>query len=68
MERINQYFKNITEGFDNYYLYMSNVCNIFYVYNWSQFFVSEYYTTSKKIYFINELNERGECILNNLSH
>ena len=45
------------------------VCKInvqlFHVYNRIQFFVSMYNdTTSKKNYFINELEERGEYILN----
>ena len=43
---------------------MQDECNLFHVYNWIQFFISMYNdTTSKKIYFINELNERGEYIL-----
>jgi len=65
MERVNQYFKDRTEGFDDYYPCMENDCNLFQVYNWIQFFVSMYNdTTSKKNYFINELNERCEYILN----
>ena len=44
---------------------MEDECNLFHVYNWIQFFVSMYNDTiSKKNYFINELNERGEDILN----
>ena len=44
---------------------MQNECTLFHVYNWIQFFVSMYNnTTSKKNYFINELDERGEYILN----
>ncbi len=69
MERVNQYFKERTESFDNYYPCMQNDCNLFHAYNWIQFFVSMYNnTTSKKIYFINELNERGEYIVNYHSH
>ncbi len=65
MERVNQYFKDRTERFDNYYLCMENDCNLFHVYNWIQFFDSMYNdTTSKKNYFVNELNERGEYNLN----
>ncbi len=65
MERVNQYFKDRTEGFDDYYPCMEDECNLFHVYNWIQFFVSMYNDTiSKKNYFINELNERGEYILN----
>ena len=66
MERVNQYFKDRTEGFDDYYPCMQkDECNLFHVYNWIQFFVSMYNdTTSKKNYFIKDLNERGEYILN----
>jgi putative transposase len=40
-------------------------CNLFHIYNWIQFFVSMYNdTSSRKNYFSNELNERGEYILN----
>ena len=64
MERVNQYFKDRTESFDDYYPCMQDECNLFHVYNWIQLFISMYNdTTSKKIYFINELNERGEYIL-----
>ena len=37
---------------------------IYYVHNWVQFFVSMYNDTTFENYFINELNERGEYILN----
>jgi putative transposase len=60
MERVNQYFKDRTELFDDYYLCVKNECNLFHVYNWIQFFVSMY----NENYFINELNDRGEYILN----
>ena len=63
MERVNQYFKDRTEGFDDYYPYMKDECNLFHVYNWIQFFVSMYNdTTSIKNYFIKYLNEIGEYI------
>lgn len=45
MERVNQYFKDRTENFDDYYPCMQqkdSECNLFYVYNWIQFFVSMY--------------------------
>ena len=64
MERVNQYFKDRTESFDDYYPCMQNECNLFHVYNWIQFFVSMYNNTIFENYFINELNERGEYILN----
>jgi putative transposase len=61
MERVNQYFKDRTESFDDYYPYTRDDCNLLHVYNWIQFFLSMYNdTTSKKIYFI---YERGEYIL-----
>ena len=48
---------------------MQNDCNLFHAYNWIQFLVSMYNnTTFKKIYFINELDERGEYIVNYHSH
>ena len=64
MERVNQYFKDRTESFDDYYPCMQDECNLFHVYNWIQFFVSMYNDTTFENYFINELNERGEYILN----
>ena len=66
MERMNQYFKDRTENFDDYYpcIQKDDECNLFHVYNWIQFFVSMYNDTiSKKNYFINKLNERDEYIL-----
>ena len=45
-------------------IHKRNECTFFNVYNWIQFFVSRYNnTTSKKNYFIIELNERGKYIL-----
>ena len=65
MERVNQYFKDRTERFDDYYPCMQkDEYNLFHVYNWIQFFFVSMYndTTSKKNYFIHELNDRGEYI------
>ena len=45
MERVNQYFKDRTESFDDYYPCIKNECNIFHVHNWVQFFVSMYNDT-----------------------
>ncbi len=42
IERVNQYFKDRTEGFDDYYPCIRNECKLFHVYNWIQFFVSMY--------------------------
>ena len=45
MERVNQYFKDRTENFDDYYPCMQqkdSEYNLFHVYNWIQFFVSMY--------------------------
>ena len=65
MERVNQYLKDRTESFDDYYPCVKNECNLFHVHNWIKFFVSMYNDMiSKKNYFINELNERGKVYLN----
>ena len=66
MERVNQYFKDRTESFDfdDYYLWVKNECNLFHVHNWIQFFVSMYNDKTFENYFINELNHRGEIVLN----
>ncbi|HET9807569.1 MAG TPA: hypothetical protein VFP49_11715, partial [Nitrososphaeraceae archaeon] len=45
MERVNQYFKDRTENFDDYYPCMQDGCNLFHVHNWIQFFVSMYNDT-----------------------
>jgi putative transposase len=47
MERMNQYFKDRTENFDDYYpcIQKDDECNLFHVYNWIQFFVSMYNDT-----------------------
>ncbi|MGE3859476.1 MAG: DDE-type integrase/transposase/recombinase [Nitrososphaeraceae archaeon] len=45
MERVNQYFKDRTESFDDYYSCRQMECNLFHVYNWIQFFVSMYNDT-----------------------
>jgi putative transposase len=45
MERVNQYFKDRTESFDDYYPCRQMECNLFHVYNWIQFFVSMYNDT-----------------------
>ena len=63
MERVNQYFKDRTKIFDDYYPCVKNECNLFHVYNWIQFFVSMYNDITFENYFINELNDRGEYIL-----
>ena len=63
MERVNQYFKDRIENFDDYYPCTRNECNLFHVHNWVQFFISMYNNTTFENCFINELNERGEYIL-----
>ena len=60
MERVNQYFKDRTESFDDYYPCVKNECNLFPVHNWIQFFISMYNNTISENYFINELNYRGD--------
>ena len=65
MERVNQYFKDRIENFDDYFPCTNRYeCNLFHVHNWIQFFVSMYNDTTFENHFINELNDRGEYILN----
>jgi hypothetical protein len=64
MERVNQYFKDRTESFDDYYPCIKNECNLFHVRNWVQFFVTMYNDTSFENCFINDLTNRGEYVLN----
>jgi len=46
MERVNQYFKDRIESFDDYYTCMQKEeCNLLHVHNWIQFFVSMYNNT-----------------------
>ncbi len=53
MERVNQYFKDRIESFDDYYPCMQkDECNLFHVYNLIQFFVSMYNNTTPENYFI----------------
>ena len=39
MERVNQYFKDRIESFDDYYPCVQIECNLFHVYNWIQSFI-----------------------------
>ena len=51
MKRVNQYFKDRIESFDDYYPCMQkeeNECNILHVHNWIQFFVSMYNDTTTR--------------------
>ena len=58
MKRVNQYFKDRIENFDDYDPCVKNECNLFNVHNWIQFFVSMYNnTTSNKNAFIIQLQE-----------
>jgi len=63
MERVNQYFKDRIENFDDYYPCVKNECNLFHFHKCIQFFVSIYNDKTFENYFINELNDRGEYIL-----
>lgn len=46
MEQVNQYFKDRIENFDDYSpCIQKKECNLFQVYNWTQFFVSMYNDT-----------------------
>ena len=64
MERVNQYFKDRIECFDDYYPCMQNECNLFHVHNWVQFFVSMYNDAIYKDEFIINLQEEVNKILN----
>jgi hypothetical protein len=69
MERVNQYFKDRTESFDDYYpcrLQKDNdECILFHVHNWIQFFVSMYNDTiSNKNESIIQLQEEVSITLN----
>jgi len=66
MERVNQYFKDRIESFDDYYPCMQKEeCNLFQVHNWIQFFISMYNdTSSNKNDFIIQLQEEVNIILN----
>jgi putative transposase len=64
MERVNQYFKDRIECFDDYYPCFKNECNLFHVYNWIQFFVSMYNATIYNDKFIINLQEEVNKILN----
>jgi putative transposase len=52
MERVNQYFKDRIESFDDYYPCTRNECNLFHLHNWIQFFVSMYNDTIFENYFL----------------
>ncbi len=64
MERINQYFKDIIESFDDYYPCLKDECNLFHVYNCIQFFVSMYNDTIVNNNYDLELVEEVNIILN----
>jgi len=67
MERVNQYFKDRIESFDDYYPCMQKEeCNLFHVHNWIQFFFVSMYndTSSNKNDFIIQLQEEVNIILN----
>jgi putative transposase len=69
MERVNQYFKDRTESFDDYYPCRlqkdSDECILFHVHNWIQFFVSMYNDIiSNKNESIIQLQEEVSITLN----
>ena len=64
MERVNQYFKDRIESFDDYYPCIRNECNLFHVYNWIQFFVSIYNNTIYENDFIIQLQQKVNIVLN----
>jgi putative transposase len=57
IERVNQYFKDRIESFDDYYPCVKNECNLFHVHNWLQFFVSMYNDTITNNNYDFELKE-----------
>ena len=64
MERVNQYFKDRIENFDDYYPCLKDEYNLFHVYNCIQFFVSMYnYTIVNNNYDL-ELVEEVNIFLN----
>jgi hypothetical protein len=67
MERVNQYFKDRTKGFDDYYPCMEDECNLFHVYNWTQFFVSRYNDTITNNTFDFGLKKTKNCVYKNNS-
>lgn len=63
MERVNQYFKDRTEGFDDYYPCIRNECTLFRVCNWIQLFVSTYNSVTTTGNDFNFEFNGGEIIL-----
>ena len=63
MERINQYFKDIIESFDDYYPCLKDECNLFHVYNCIQFFVSMYNYTIVNNNYDSRVSRGGEYFL-----
>jgi len=64
MERVNQYFKDRIESFDDYYPCVQIGCNLLHVHNWIQFFVAMYNdTSSNKNDFIIQLQEEVKIYL-----
>ena len=66
IERVNQYFKDRIECFDDYYpcIQKDNGCNLFHVHNWLQFFVSLYNDIIYNNDFIIQLQEEVNITLN----
>ncbi len=64
MERVNQYFNDRIESFDDYYPCLKDGCNLFPVYNCIQFFVSMYNDTISNNNYDLELEEEVNIILN----
>ena len=65
MERVNYYFKDRTESFDDYYPFTRDDCDLLHVYKWVHFFVSVYNDTIyRSNYFIKSLERGGKSMLN----
>ena len=65
MERVNQYFKDRIENFDDYYPCTTrNECNYFmYITGYNSLFRCTTIQYLRENYLVNELNERGEVVL-----
>ena len=58
MKRVDQYFNDKIESFDNYYPYMQkedNECNLLDLHNWLQLFIVMYNDTIYNNHFIIQL-------------
>ena len=67
MERVNQYFKDRIESFDDYYPCIQKKMNaiyFMYITGYNSLFLHMYNDTQSESYFINQLYKGGRDILN----